>query len=277
MRRLQRRKHPWCAGMAIIGTSVAIGALTIASPAQAPASRTADVKDAALATDLSELISFPFHILTCLASGSAGPSCLDQAGATPVTDAATAVPTAQPTVQTTLPQVPTSTATSPTAAAITTTTSASPTTTTSAAPITTSTGLAACPASERLDANKGTTTDEMISRVTYLDANCPSTAVVVTGHSYGVGIAAPAARHFGPSYTGHAKFVLNAGQWGDTKLLPKNTVLNCNIQDPVCSPQGSYATYFPYHMPDHYPLSYDDNPLGYNLINNGTIVEHKEL
>lgn len=123
-----------------------------------------------------------------------------------------------------------------------------------------------CPATARLDGNRLQVND-MIAWVKRLDAQCPNTRTTVVGHSYGASRAGAVAEHFGPNYQGRAKFVLNADPRNGRRAVPAaNTVVNCNILDPVCSPRASFATYFPWHMPDRYPVAYDNNPVGVNVI-----------
>lgn len=122
-----------------------------------------------------------------------------------------------------------------------------------------------CPATARLDGNR-LQVNEIITWVKRLDANCPNTRTTVVGHSYGASRAGAVAEHFGPRYQGRTKFVLNADPRNGSRSLPVNTVINCNILDPVCSPRASFLTYFPWHMPDRYPAAYDNNPVGVNMI-----------
>ena len=131
-----------------------------------------------------------------------------------------------------------------------------------------------CPAVAHLDGN-GTSAEDLIKSVTFLDRNCANTRTTVVGHSIGAVRAESAARHFGPGYHGHARFVLNAGTSGPEVLrsLPPGTVMNCNYGDTVCDRQhGSIMTYS-IHMPQYYPSWYENNRPGFNLIRANGVVE----
>ena len=53
---------------------------------------------------------------------------------------------------------------------------------------------------------------------------------------------------------------------GQRGSFPANTIMNCVYADPVCDKaHGSPLTYLN-HMPDNYPLSFDNNAPGFNLI-----------
>ncbi len=154
--------------------------------------------------------------------------------------------------------------TQPTASTSKTEKPASTKSSTSSAP--SSSGDSSCPIAERIDANKAEPA-AIIAEVDRLDKDCPDTPVTVVGHSYGASRAGQVAEHYGKDYKGNAKFVLNADpSMGNRDNVPASTVWNCNELDPVCSKSATFATYFPWHMPDRYPEAWDKHPAGVNLI-----------
>ncbi|MCE5291179.1 MAG: hypothetical protein LLG14_18355 [Nocardiaceae bacterium] len=275
MRRIRRPQRRLSLTLALGGGLVAATVLTV-QPAPAPESA-ADpaVTLAADSQGLGGLISGFLNMITCFGTGSAGGSCAGAANdpGTPQTlpPPATTQVVDDTVDDTSTAATTTTTATATTTAPTTTTTSQSTTstaTTTTTAPTTTTTSPATadCPDVVRLDANQ-MTADEIIPKVEQLDANCANTKTTVVGHSFGAGRVADVAEHFGSSYTGKTKFVMNAppgnGQRGS---FPANTIMNCVYADPVCDKaHGSPLTYLN-HMPDNYPLSFDNNAPGFNLI-----------
>ncbi|WP_156024775.1 hypothetical protein [Smaragdicoccus niigatensis] len=248
-------------------------AATVLTVHPAPVPETAADPSVTLAADsqgLGGLISGFLNMITCLGTGSAGGSCPGAAGdpgapqtlPPPATtqvvddtggDTSTAAPT-------------TTTTTAPTTTTASTQTSTSTTITTTTTTTTTAPNSADCPDVVRLDANT-MTADEIIPKVEQLDANCPNTKTTVVGHSFGAARVSDVAEHFGSGYTGKTKFVMNAPPGnGQRGAFPANTIMNCVYADPVCDKaHGSPLTYLN-HMPENYPLSFDNNAPGFNLI-----------